>query len=238
MTGTRKTHLVIGASRGIGFAIANKLTEGGTHVIGVGRSETPERGSKFQYLNGDVHSDELLTRDVSNELKQEKISGLVMAVGVSIASNTLDARDRFVESFKTNVIGPYNAVLGLSDALAVDASIVFVASINAIQGFPGNPGYVSSKSAIAGLVRALAVDFGPRRVRVNGLCLGYFPTDMTKASFEDEVEKTKRANRTCLGRWGTLEEAADAAEFLISNRSSYVTGQCLVVDGGWVAKGL
>lgn len=235
---TNKQHVVIGASRGIGFAIAEKLAQAGEAVVGVGRSARPERDASFTYVVGDSADDEKLCRDVRSSIVGSSINGLVLSAGISINDVEISERERFSKTLTANVTNLYNVFLGLASCMADNSSILFISSINAIQGFPGNPGYVASKSALTGLVRALALDLGGRGVRVNSLCLGYFPTQMTMASFKDNIEFTRRADRTILGRWGALEEAADAAEFLVSPRSSYITGQSLVVDGGWVSRGL
>ena len=117
-------------------------------------------------------------------------------------------------------------------------SIVNITSIGGLIGFPNNPSYAASKGGLESLTRGLAVDFGKCNVRVNTIAPGYFTTDMTAKSYDDEVMQQKRTERTILGRWGRPEELIGPALFLVSDQSSYVTGTTLVVDGGWMAKGL
>ena len=88
------------------------------------------------------------------------------------------------------------------------------------------------------LSKSLALDFAEKNIRVNNLVPGYFETDMTKTSREDLVKYKERQQRTMLNRWGKVEDLAGAAIFLASDSSSYITGIDLVVDGGWVNKGL
>ena len=113
-----------------------------------------------------------------------------------------------------------------------------ISSIASYQGFPKNPGYISSKAGLSGLTRALAYDFSDKDIRVNNLVLGYFPTDMTKDSFKDKKKFEVRKNKTLFKRWGRLNEICGPAIFLASDSSSYVTGSDIVVDGGWSVNGL
>jgi NAD(P)-dependent dehydrogenase (short-subunit alcohol dehydrogenase family) len=117
-------------------------------------------------------------------------------------------------------------------------SVINITSIGANLGFPGNPGYISSKGGLASLTRSLALDYGSKGIRVNSLVPGYFHTSMTQASYSDLKRRRARAVRTMLGRWGDPEELVGPAIFLASPASSYVTGSELFVDGGWTAKGL
>lgn len=117
-------------------------------------------------------------------------------------------------------------------------SIINVTSIGANLGFPNNPSYLASKSALSGLTRSLAYDFAPFGIRVNNLVPGYFLTDMTKNSFEDRKKKEERSSRSLLSRWGEPQELVGSAIFLASDASSFVTGIDLIVDGGWSIKGL
>ena len=106
------------------------------------------------------------------------------------------------------------------------------------MAFPDNPAYVSSKTALAGLTRSMALDYGKYNIRVNSVAPGYINTDMTSRSWKDIDMREKRSSRTILNRWGKPEEVANAVIFLSSDLSSYITGQALFVDGGWSIKGL
>ena len=117
-------------------------------------------------------------------------------------------------------------------------SIINITSIAAEVGFPDNPAYQAAKGALKHLTRSLAVDLGSSGVRVNNIGPGYFKTDMTKGSWSDPEKREERSNRTLLGRWGVPEDLAGVVVFLASEASSYVTGQNIYVDGGWLAKGL
>ena len=88
------------------------------------------------------------------------------------------------------------------------------------------------------LTKALAMDLGSRGIRVNNLCPGYIHTDMTHKSYINKEAYERRLNRTILNRWGDPKDLIGPAIFLISDASQYVTGIDLVVDGGWLVKGL
>ena len=115
-------------------------------------------------------------------------------------------------------------------------SIVNVASILGLVA-PGDTamaGYTASKAGVIGVTRDLAAEWGRRGVRVNALCPGYFPTDMTDGlTHPGAIKRIER--RTLLGRVPRLDELDGALLFLASDASSYMTGQTLVVDGGWLA---
>jgi NAD(P)-dependent dehydrogenase (short-subunit alcohol dehydrogenase family) len=115
-------------------------------------------------------------------------------------------------------------------------AIVTVASIlgHVAPGDTAMAGYTAAKAGVIGATRDLAAEWGTRGVRVNALCPGYFPTDMTNGlSRPAAIERIQR--RTLLGRVPRIDELDGALLFLASDASSYMTGQTLVVDGGWTA---
>ena len=119
-----------------------------------------------------------------------------------------------------------------------NSSIINVTSIGGHLGFPSNPSYISSKAALSGLTRALSLDFAKYGIRVNNLVPGYFLTNMTKKSFQDQTKRDNRSSRTVLCRWGDPKELIGPAIFLASEASLYMTGADLIIDGGWSIKGL
>jgi gluconate 5-dehydrogenase len=156
---------------------------------------------------------------------------------LSTASGSQSA-GAFAETLALNLTAAYRSAMEVTARMKDSGSIVFVTSINATLGFPGNPGYVAAKGGLRQLTKALALDLGPGGTRVNALAPGYVRTQMTAASYADPVQRAARSARTMLGRWGEPSDLVGAAIFLVSDASAYVTGHELVVDGGWTAKGL
>ena len=114
--------------------------------------------------------------------------------------------------------------------------IINVASLLSFQGGIRVPAYTAAKSAVAGLTRALANEWAPKRVNVNAIAPGYMRTDNTEALRADPDRSRQILERIPAGRWGEAEDVAGAAVFLASRASDYVTGHVLVVDGGWMGR--
>ena len=117
-------------------------------------------------------------------------------------------------------------------------SIIHLTTMNAEQAWPGNPAYITAKSALRMLTRAVARDFGERGVRANNLCPGYVHTRLTEASFSDPGMYEERRSHTMLGRWGVPDDMVGPCLFLASDASRYITALDLHVEGGWLAKGM
>jgi gluconate 5-dehydrogenase len=234
-----KTALVTGASRGIGATLADGLAGAGANVVGVARSPAPRDPFRHpvRYVAADVAAGlGALVAEIVAE--HGRIDVLVNAAGVSVSAAPDQALAAFDATLEINLRAAYAACLAVAPYMTSGGSIINVTSINSLVGFPGNPGYVAAKGGLRLLTKALAVDLGPRDIRVNALAPGYIRTDMTAASFADPERRAARARHTCLGRWGEVEDLVGAAVFLASDASRYMTGQDLVIDGGWTAKGL
>jgi 2-deoxy-D-gluconate 3-dehydrogenase len=114
--------------------------------------------------------------------------------------------------------------------------IVFTASMLSFQGGINVPGYTASKSAIAGLTRALANEWAGRGVNVNAIAPGYIATDNTRALRDDAARSQAILDRIPAGRWGRPEDLAGVVVFLAGPASDYVHGAVIPVDGGWLAR--
>jgi NAD(P)-dependent dehydrogenase (short-subunit alcohol dehydrogenase family) len=237
---TGHTAIVTGASRGIGFALADALAAAGASVFALARSERPSAAfaHDVEYRTCDVKLGiEAICEEVA--ARHGRLDVLVNAAGITTPGTSgAQGLADFDETLSVNLSAVYAACLAAEKQMRVGGSIVNVTSIGSIVGFPNNPGYVASKGGVRMLTKALAVDLGPRGIRVNSLAPGYIRTDMTEGSFQDARAHEARRRQTCLGRWGTTDDLAGAAIFLASRASAYVTGQDIVVDGGWTAKGL
>ena len=236
-----KSVVVGGASRGIGFALAQGLTRAGAAVTGFGRS-TIVANASFDYRSCDTND----STAVAALFNQIEASGSLVDAYFHVAGQTSPSKDMiqseeaFRQTIDVNLIGAYRCCreVGTRMARRRRGSIVTITSIGSVLGFPNNPGYVAAKGGLRMMSKALALDLGPFNVRVNSLVPGYFKTEMTAASYNDPELNASRAERTMLGRWGDVEDLVGAAVFLAADASAYVTGTDLFVDGGWTAKGL
>jgi gluconate 5-dehydrogenase len=232
--------VIIGASKGIGSEIASFLLKKGTQVLAIGRSNAAANIQiSRNYRSCDMRDLPKLIDVVEASFNSEKINGVTLAAGVSYPSSpAISEIARFRATIEINLIAAFDCLQTLKPYLAENSSVVLLTSINADLGFANNPGYVASKAGLDGLTRALAMDWADRKVRVNSIKLGYFPTAMTENSFQDQKLKSERSDRTILGRWGEIHEIFGSVEFLLSNASSYITGHSVPIDGGWLVKGL
>tara|TARA_B110000305_G_C19360300_1_gene599088 strand:+ start:191 stop:886 length:696 start_codon:yes stop_codon:yes gene_type:complete len=229
-----KNIVITGASRGIGKKIADHLSLTDEYNI-INISRKKNSNPKIQNLLCDISN--------YNQVKKtfKKIKTLDVLINNSgITKFSKNPINNFDQIIKTNLNGFFYCSYEAAKLLKKnkDSSIINISSINAYQAFPKNPGYVSSKAAIISLTKALALDFGELNIRVNSISPGYISDGMSKKSFRDSKKKKERINRMIIKRWGEASDLFGAIEYLISNKSSYVTGQDMVIDGGWIAKGL
>ena len=232
--------IVTGASRGIGWTIANAFSSAGAKVVAIARAASPERPlpADCHYVSGDVRDQATIAHAVAKMIAiAGRIDILVNAAGITRPKGTLADFD---ETMATNLRAPYLAIEAVSPMMnaARRGSIINVTSLGAHRGFPGNPAYVAAKGGLSQMTRAFACDLGPNGIRVNNLVPGYIATAMTSTSFADPQMHERRRDHTILGRWGEPADLVGAAIFLASDASAYITGQDIVVDGGWLAKGL
>ncbi len=192
-----------------------------------------------RYISADVsHNIDAVFAEIA--AAHGAIDVLVNAAGITLpsASDSNAMFANFEHTLKINLSTPYACCLAARPHMRPGSSIINVTSIGSILGFPENPGYVAAKGGLRMMTKALAVDYGTSGIRVNALAPGYIHTDMTAKSFANPEENERRRKHTCLGRWGTTEDLVGAVIFLGSPASAYITGQDLVVDGGWTAKGM
>ena len=236
--------VVTGASRGLGERFVRILRSAGAEVIAAGRDAealqrlAAETGAAIEV--GDVRDDSHLERLVQHALARHgRLDVAVPNAGVSeVVPFEEQDMARLRELVEINLI----AVLALAQlagrAMLAQGggSIVNVASILGLVA-PGDTamaGYTAAKAGVIGATRDLAAEWGRRGVRVNALCPGYFPTDMTEGlTHPGAIKRIER--RTLLGRVPRTDELDGALLFLASDASSYMTGQTLVVDGGWTS---
>lgn len=183
--------------------------------------------------------------DLSTPITIEHIAKGIMAVdvivncaGVSLRVGAYDDLDYLADTFKVNVFAPYYLCGLLQPKMTEGGSIINITSLAAHAGFKNNPAYVASKGALSALTKAMANDWADLGIRVNNVVPGYIRTPMTEKSFQDGELRRRRMDRTLLNRWGRPDDIVGAVMFLASDDSIYITGTDIIVDGGWLAKGL
>jgi NAD(P)-dependent dehydrogenase (short-subunit alcohol dehydrogenase family) len=222
-----KVIIVTGASGGIGSAMANGLEAAGAIII---RADLPEV---------DVTKTKDLDLLVSTTIHRfNKIDGLINCAGITRPNNLFDYTDEDWENtYKVNLKAPYELTKRVALQMkSTGGSIINITSLNAEFAFPDNPAYVSTKGGVKQLTKSLALDLGKYGIRVNNIGPGYIRTNMTKYGWANNRELIE--NRTALGRWGEPSDFIGVAIFLLSDASSYITGQDIYVDGGYLIKGL
>ena len=163
---------------------------------------------------------------------------MINCAGVTYGNNLFNYKDDDWENtYKVNLKAPYELTRRVADVMkSTGGSIINITSLNAELAFPDNPAYVAFKGGLKQLSKSLALDLGKYNIRVNNIGPGYMRTDMTKKGWANNRKLIE--DRTILGRWGTPEDLVGTAIFLLSNASSYITGQDIYVDGGYLTKGL
>jgi len=239
--------VVTGASRGIGKVLSEGLLDGGAKVVGIARSaerlapiDAHENGQAIALDLGDSGSAEKIVEQTVDRFG--RIDCLVNNAGITLPESDPYDDSTWQQTMEINLNAVFRVsrltVLQMKDQEPQGGSIINIASIGALLGFPGNPSYQAAKGALRQLTKAMAHDFGKYGVRVNTICPGYIRTDMANFSYKNPEMRKQREDRTMLGRYGEASELVGPCLFLASNASSYMTGCDLIVDGGWTAKGL
>ena len=245
---TGSTAVVTGARRGIGFAMAEALAAAGADIIGVSAAlestgsaigaAVEAHGRTFTAIQTDFAD-----RDAVGALG-DRLAGLDIDILVNnagtierapAADHPLDLWDRVLEINLSSQFVIAQAV-GRSMLERGRGKIIFTASLLSFQGGINVPGYTASKSAIAGLTKALANEWTSGGVNVNAIAPGYIATDNTQALRDDAARSSSILERIPAGQWGTADDLAGATVFLASSASDYVSGITLPVDGGWLGR--
>ena len=236
-----KLAIITGGSRGIGAGVALGLLKAGANIICVSRSDNTQSDDLKKYYRQCDISDSQQFDDICKTASESHggIDILVNAAGISLPNDdSLSQFERFTKTLSVNLTATYQCCDIISDYMSNGGSIINITSIGSILGFPDNPGYVASKGGVRALTKGLALDLAMRNIRVNNIVPGYIKTDMTQKSFNNPSLNEERVNRMMIKRWGNVEDIAAAAIFLASDGASYITGTDLIIDGGWVAKGI
>jgi NAD(P)-dependent dehydrogenase (short-subunit alcohol dehydrogenase family) len=251
---TNQVVLVTGGTSGIGRALALALAEAGAKVVA--GSTNPDKVAAIKKELGGDHdavrldvADEASVRDAVQFAAQRfgKLDHVINAAGVIARKPSLEVTtEEFERIVRTNLTGSFivarEAARVMKDqppgARGQRGSIVFIASLNSYISLSEVLAYACSKSGVLGLVRGLANEWAPLGIRVNGIAPGVFPTDLNRQLIEGTPRGAWLKGHTPLNRFGDASELAGAAIYLISPAASFTTGETLVVDGGFLAKGV
>jgi len=242
--------LVTGGNKGLGRVMAEALAEAGADVAIASRTlsdcqkaaeeiaaATGRRTAAFQ-ADMSVGSDiERLKSEVESSFGPVDI--LINNAGINIRGAIQDLTEQdFDAVMDANVKGPFLCSKAFGPAMAARGwgRIINLGSIMSVISLAGRSPYASSKAAIIGLTKTLALEWATQGVTVNAICPGPFATEMNRQLLNDPAKYKDFVSRIPMGRWGDLHEIAGAAVFLASDAAAFVTGSTLFVDGGWTAQ--
>ena len=242
-----KTAIVTGAKRGIGRAICKAFQNAGATVLGVDKLEIV--GETFDTLQCNIADPKSISKIVQFcNHNYGTVDILVNNAGVGFAHNFLDyPLEDWETTCMVNLRAPFLLMQGLSPLMIENGkgSIINITSLNAEMAFPNNPAYPAAKGGLKMMSKSFAYELGKYNIRVNNIGPGYFKTEfhkqdgrVEKLNWEDSVILKERSEKTLMGRWGEPQDVVGLAIFLSSDSSSYITGQDIYVDGGWLTKGL
>ncbi len=241
--------LVTGGNSGIGEAMARALGLAGAQLMLVARRSTElsaaagrlaADGIGVQTLTADLCDLHALRRTAQDaEARLGGVDILVNAAGVNLRQPFAEVTP---EAWQTQIALHLGAPFFLAQALAPGMAargwgrILNIASLQSYRAFPNSAPYGAGKGGVVQLTRAIAQEWSAKGVTCNAIGPGFFPTPLTAAVFSNPELAARHAAQTCAGRNGTLQDLYGAAVFLASDASAYISGQTLMVDGGFTAK--
>jgi len=243
---TGRVAVVTGASRGIGRAIALCMAQAGADVVAAGRSQEHLESLAAEVKGLGRHCETVSVDVVAEEAPELIVKAALGLGGLHVLINNAGGNSfsipvetmRFSGWRKTmdlNLDSVFRLIQASLPHMGQGSSIVNVSSITALRGAPLMAHYAAAKAALVNLSQTLALEVAQRGIRVNALLPGWIATDLTEFLRENPAAEEIVMGRVPMARWGEPAEIAQAALFLASDASSFMTGQALVVDGGLAA---
>lgn len=222
--------MIVGASSGIGKSLANKLAKSGHQVFGTyNENQVEAESSNISYSHLNVMDD-----DLDLNFLPEKLDGVAYCPGsINLKPFARIKPEAFVEDFNLQVVGAVKVLQAVASRLKAseNASVVLFSTVAVQLGFNFHTQVAASKGAIEGLTRSLAAEWAPT-IRVNAIAPSITDTPLASKLLGSDEKKEANAQRHPLKKIGSPEDIAEMATFLLSDQSSWMSGQVLHVDGG------
>ena len=244
-----RTALVTGGNSGIGEAMARALGLAGARVVLVARREDAltaackdmrDAGIEALSLAADLSTPEQALACGKKALEQcGQIDILCNVAGVNLRQPFMEVKpDAFTLHMNLHLAAPFFLTQALAPAMAERkwGRIINIASLQSYRAFANSAPYGAGKGGVVQLTRAISQEWAARGITCNAIGPGFFPTPLTQPVFSNPELAGKNAAQTCIGRNGTLEDLYGCTVFLASDASAYITGQTLMVDGGFTAR--
>lgn len=243
--------VVVGGTSGLGRSIAINLAEGGADVAATGRRESlvdevaaeiEKKGRKA--LRAAVDVSKRASIDELRDRALEAFGHVDILVNAAGRTTKIPAKDMpesdWLSVLDTNLTGILRVCQSFYQPLADSGRgrVINMASLSSFVSLKDVAAYAASKSALLSLTKSLAIEWAPQNISVNAIAPGVFRTDLNKNLLDGTERGREFLMRTPMRRFGTPEELAGAAVLLASDAASFITGQCIVVDGGFLASGV
>ena len=225
-----KNYLVVGGSSGIGFELAKLLAGNGASVYVLSRT-----GDNLRQLPGIQHiRANVLTDDLATDLLPDRLDGMAYCPGsITLKPFRSLKPEQFLQDLDINLLGAVRILQSVQNALkrSAQASVILFSTVAVGQGMPFHASVAAAKGAVEGLARSLAAEWAPQ-VRVNCIAPSLTDTPMASRLLSSPEKREASARRHPLNKVGAPQEIAELAAFLLSDKSSWISGQVIGIDGG------
>ncbi|CRK74879.1 SDR family NAD(P)-dependent oxidoreductase [Nereida ignava] len=235
-----KRALVTGASRGIGLGCAAALAQAGAHVVMAARgmSELQAATDEMAAQGLSVEAVQLDVTDLEavREVLKTPVDVVCNSAGMARHGPAIDARPEDFDAVSAiNFKAAYFLAQEAAKGMQNGGSIIQISSQMGHVGGMERAVYCGTKHAVEGMTKAMAIEWGPRNIRVNTICPTFIRTPLTEATFEDPAKRAWIEEKIKLPRVAEIEDIMGAVVFLATDASAMVTGTSILVDGGWTA---